>query len=167
MAAHYSVERAWCSRRIRHRPEPAGARKIAAPPNGLGVHRRERCFVWISSVASMKKDLRFGRFWIYAGLKVQSFNGKKVCLSSMKKDLPWINSISCLKYGSWMIRPAPMIEAGACLLLELSPRSCIKLKIYSLRSVFNFLFSDGCFVFVRSGQSQFHFDSSVVAVLEQ
>ncbi|KAL4354240.1 hypothetical protein GQ457_06G030520 [Hibiscus cannabinus] len=85
----------------------------------------------------------------------------------MKKDLPWINSISCLKYGSWMIRPAPMIEAGACLLLELSPRSCIKLKIYSLRSVFNFLFSDDCFVLVGSAQSQFHFDSSVVAVLEQ
>ncbi|KAL4388225.1 hypothetical protein GQ457_09G002150 [Hibiscus cannabinus] len=44
MVAPYSVERAWCSRRIRHRSEPANARKIAAPPSGLGVHRREGCF---------------------------------------------------------------------------------------------------------------------------
>ncbi|KAL4368660.1 hypothetical protein GQ457_05G014900 [Hibiscus cannabinus] len=50
MVAPYSVERAWCSRQIRYRPEPANSRKIAAPPSGLGVHRREgyfgcnRCF---------------------------------------------------------------------------------------------------------------------------
>ncbi|KAL4323435.1 hypothetical protein GQ457_11G012040 [Hibiscus cannabinus] len=75
--------------------------------------------------------------------------------------------MSCLKYGSWMIRHALMIEAGACLLLELSPRSCIKLKIYSFRSVFNFMLSDVCFVFLGTDQSQFHLDSSVVDVLEQ
>ncbi|KAL4312518.1 hypothetical protein GQ457_01G009990 [Hibiscus cannabinus] len=85
-------------------------------------------------------EVQCGRFWIYAGSKVYSFDEKKVCLSSMKKDLPWIKAISCLKYGSWMIRPAPLIEAGACHLLELSPRSCIKFKTYSFRSVFGCLF---------------------------
>ncbi|KAL4346858.1 hypothetical protein GQ457_17G023950 [Hibiscus cannabinus] len=71
----------------------------------------------------------------------------------MKKDLPRIKTISCLKYGSWMIRPVPMFEAGACLLLELSPRSCLKLKTPGFRSVFNFMFSDCFLLFLGKVQS--------------
>ncbi|KAL4385884.1 hypothetical protein GQ457_09G013620 [Hibiscus cannabinus] len=100
--------------------------------------------------------------WIYAGMKVNSFVGKMVCLSSMKKDLPRIKTIGCLKYGSWMITPVPMFEAGACLLLELSPRSCLKLKTYGFRSVFKFLFLDVCILLLGNVQSLFHLCSSVV-----
>ncbi|KAL4347609.1 hypothetical protein GQ457_17G004050 [Hibiscus cannabinus] len=74
----------------------------------------------------------------------------------MKKDLPRIKTIGCLKYGSWMIRPVPKFEAGACLLLELSPRSCLKLKTYGFRSTFKFLFSDKCILLLGFAQSLFH-----------
>ncbi|KAL4352068.1 hypothetical protein GQ457_06G039470 [Hibiscus cannabinus] len=98
---------------------------------------------------------------------VYSFDGKMVCLSSMKKDLPRIKTIGCMKYGSWMIRHIPMFEAGACLLLELSSRSCLKLKTYGFRSVFKFLFSDVYFLLLGNVQFLFHLCSSVVFVLEQ
>ncbi|KAL4378354.1 hypothetical protein GQ457_02G012560 [Hibiscus cannabinus] len=87
------------------------------------------CDQWIWSVGAAELVS-----WSYVGMKVNSFDGKMVCLSLMKKDLPRIKTIGCLKYGSWMIRPVLMFEAGACLLLELSPRSCLKFKTYGFRS---------------------------------
>ncbi|KAL4351668.1 hypothetical protein GQ457_06G042560 [Hibiscus cannabinus] len=98
---------------------------------------------------------------------VISFVVFMVCLSSLKKDLPRIKTTGCLKYGSWMIRLVPMFEAGACLLLKLSPRSCLKLETYGFRSVFKFFFSDVWFLLLGYVQSLFHLCSSVVFVLEQ
>ncbi|KAL4295434.1 hypothetical protein GQ457_12G001710 [Hibiscus cannabinus] len=120
------------------------------------------CDQWIWSVGAAELVS-----WSYAGMKVNSFDGKMVCLSSMKKDLPRIKTIGCLKYGSWMIRHVPMFEARACLLLELSPRSCLKFKTYGFRYVFKFLFSDVCILLLGNVQSLFHLCSSVVFVLEQ
>ncbi|KAL4318171.1 hypothetical protein GQ457_18G014470 [Hibiscus cannabinus] len=97
----------------------------------------------------------FSRRW-RLGSEEFGWRGKKVCLSSMKKDLPRIKTIGCLKYGSWMIRPVPKFEAGACLLLELSPRSCLKLKTYGFRSAFKFLFSDMCILLLGFALSLFH-----------
>ncbi|KAL4290982.1 hypothetical protein GQ457_14G026560 [Hibiscus cannabinus] len=80
--------------------------------------------------------------FVHPMVKVKILPMVKVCLSSMKKDLFRIKIISCLKCGSWMIRPVPVFEMEACLLLELSPRSCFKLKTNVFRSMFKFMLSD-------------------------
>ncbi|KAL4377260.1 hypothetical protein GQ457_02G012850 [Hibiscus cannabinus] len=62
------------------------------------------------------------------------------CLSSVKMAHTRIEPTNCLNFGSSMIRPIPTFERGACLLLELSPRSWLKLKICVLWSVMSRLF---------------------------
>ncbi|KAL4312601.1 hypothetical protein GQ457_01G045060 [Hibiscus cannabinus] len=99
------------------------------------VHLRHLRKLYRSSILSIRPPPKPPHFFGYmnsgfpillallstdTGLKVKALPMVKVCLTSMKKDLFRIKIISCLKCGSWMIRPVPMFEMGVCLLLELS-----------------------------------------------
>ncbi|KAL4312263.1 hypothetical protein GQ457_01G000440 [Hibiscus cannabinus] len=60
----------------------------------------------------------------------------KDCSFSMEKAPFRLERMCCLKFGSWMNRPIPLSEIGACLPCELSPRSPFKRKMHVFRLVF-------------------------------
>ncbi|KAL4348915.1 hypothetical protein GQ457_17G014940 [Hibiscus cannabinus] len=72
--------------------------------------------------------------WVYAMVKGWD------CSFSMEKAPFRLERMCCLKLESWMTRPIPLSEIGACLPCELSPRSFFKRKMHVFRPVFYQLF---------------------------
>ncbi|KAL4382890.1 hypothetical protein GQ457_15G020260 [Hibiscus cannabinus] len=60
----------------------------------------------------------------------------KDCSFSIEKAPFRLERMCCLKFGSWMTRPIPLCEIGACLPCELSPRSSFKRKMHVFRPMF-------------------------------